>query len=130
MQRAKGRTEVGERPSITRLRSQLEMRQAKLVMGLRIIWIKLHGILELQDGCRVFPLGHIGQTFLYVSGLLGLWPPLTTIQRQQHSKQQSTYPITLQPTTRRHIPDSPWHPQWSKLTFFVRFWSNPLGIFG
>src|SRR5262249_39411921 len=113
-----------------RLRSQLEMRQAKLVVGLRIIWSKLHSILELQDGCSVFPLGHIGQAFLHVSGLLGLWIPLTTVQRQQHSKQQSTYPITLQPTTGRHIPHSPWHPQGSKLTCFVRSWSNPSGIFG
>jgi hypothetical protein len=46
------------------LRSQLEMRQAKLVVGLRIIGVKLHGILELQDSRRVFPLGHIGQAFL------------------------------------------------------------------
>src|SRR5262249_1580820 len=106
------------------------MCQAKLVVGLRIIWSKLYNILELQDGCSVFPLGHIGQALLYVSGLLGLRIPLTTVQRQQPSKQQSTYPITLQPITGRHIPDSPWYPQWSQLTFFVRSWSNPSGIFG
>src|SRR5262249_60535332 len=113
-----------------RLRSQLEMRQAKLVVGLRIIWSKLHSILELQDGCCVFPLGHVGQALLHVSGLLGLWIPLTTIQHQQHSKQQSTYPITLQPTTGRHIPDSPWHPQWSKFTLFVAILEQSFGYFG
>src|SRR5262245_24043712 len=106
------------------------MRQAKLVVSLCIIGVKLHGILELQDGCRVLLLAHIGQAFTYVSGLFDLWISFTTVQRQQHSKQQSTYPIIAQPTIGRHIPDSPWHPQWSKLTFFVRSWSNPSGSFG
>src|SRR6266699_5788300 len=128
--RARKAAPMGERPPITMLCSQLEMHQAKLVVGLRIIGVKLHGIFELQDGCCVFPLGHIGQALLHVSGLLGLWIPLTTVQRQQHSKQQSAYPITLQPTTGRHIANSPWHPQWSKFTFFVCSWSNPSGIFG